>query len=246
MSAPRPLGLAGSLPWFLAPALCFALILHVTIPAADRLGLPLVWNFSLQAPLPFLLMLALGWYGLRREGMSWTWTALASRLRLQAPSLPDIAWGLGLGLAFLASYRALAFTADWLFSLPGPGLPEWLMRYRGPGSFLGQPLAGNAWLLLIPWGLFLLNVIAEELYWRAYLLPRQQLALGSLAWLAHGLLWALFHLGALYVEVLSLLPGCLALAALCAWRRSTWVGILAHAVLNVQGPLAVLNAWQAS
>ncbi|PYY12127.1 MAG: hypothetical protein DMG69_02250 [Acidobacteria bacterium] len=54
----------------------------------------------------------------------------------------------------------------------------------------------GAWWILIPYVLWMLvfNIGGEELWWRGYVLPRQELAFGMITWVVHGLLWSVFHL----------------------------------------------------
>src|SRR5205807_1973574 len=65
----------------------------------------------------------------------------------------------------------------------------------GPKDFMGVPLAG-AWWILVYYALVMLacNIGGEELWWRGYLLPRQEAAFGKAAWIIHGMYWSLFHL----------------------------------------------------
>jgi membrane protease YdiL (CAAX protease family) len=70
--------------------------------------------------------------------------------------------------------------------------------------------------------------------WRGYLLPRQEAASGSVAWLFHGLLWAAFHLffQATAWDMIRMMPTCCALAFVAQYRKCTWPGIFAHTVGN--------------
>jgi membrane protease YdiL (CAAX protease family) len=48
----------------------------------------------------------------------------------------------------------------------------------------------------IPFNILVLgiNILAEELWWRGYILPRQELEHGKFAFLVNGILWSLFHM----------------------------------------------------
>ena len=72
-------------------------------------------------------------------------------------------------------------------------------------------LAGNWPILLFTVVLLIINVLGEELWWRGVILPRQQLIMGSLVWIVHGLLWNFFH-GYKYWDLFSLLPMSLGLS----------------------------------
>ena len=65
----------------------------------------------------------------------------------------------------------------------------------GPREFMGVRLHG-AWWILIYYAviMFVCNIGGDELWWRGYVLPRQELAFGRAAWVIHGLFWSAFHL----------------------------------------------------
>jgi membrane protease YdiL (CAAX protease family) len=86
---------------------------------------------------------------------------------------------------------------------------------------------------------FFFNVVGEELAWRGYVLPRQELAFGRNTWWIHGSLWAFFHVFKWW-DILPLLPMCL-IASYCAQRtRSTWGSIIGHIFSNGMTLVAIL------
>jgi membrane protease YdiL (CAAX protease family) len=98
------------------------------------------------------------------------------------------------------------------------------------------PAAGNWWLLL--WGvacLIILNIFGEELWWRGYILPRQELANGRWAWVVNGVLWAAFHIfyHTTLFSFVSYVPGTCALAYVAQRTRSTWPGVIGHTIANI-------------
>jgi membrane protease YdiL (CAAX protease family) len=102
-------------------------------------------------------------------------------------------------------------------------------------AFMGLPLYGQWWLavyyiLVLVFG----NIAGEELWWRGYLLPRQEAASGSMAWLSNGLLWVAFHLffQATAWDMIRMMPTCCALAFVAQSRKNTWPGVVAHSVAN--------------
>lgn len=56
----------------------------------------------------------------------------------------------------------------------------------------GYPLKGNYIVLIIMAITLLLNILAEEIYFRAWLLPKMH-SLGKWSWIVNGLLFALYH-----------------------------------------------------
>lgn len=91
----------------------------------------------------------------------------------------------------------------------------------------GSPVLLATWVVF-----FAFNILGEELFWRGYILPRQELAFGSRAWMINGALWALFHLSFGWSLLLMLLP----LLFVAPWpvqrRRNVWLGIILHGLYN--------------
>jgi membrane protease YdiL (CAAX protease family) len=67
-------------------------------------------------------------------------------------------------------------------------------NHFGPKDFMGIPLQG-AWWILICYAVLILvcNIGGEELWWRGYVLPRQELAFGGTAWVLHGISWSVWY-----------------------------------------------------
>jgi membrane protease YdiL (CAAX protease family) len=106
----------------------------------------------------------------------------------------------------------------------------------GPRDFMGTPLAG-AWWIVVYYAVVMLivNIGGEELWWRGYVLPRQERAFGRRAWVVHGILWSAFHIfmqPTLWDTARMAVTGT-ALAFVAQRTRSTWPGIIGHAVGNL-------------
>jgi len=96
---------------------------------------------------------------------------------------------------------------------------------------MGIPLQG-AWWILIYYAVLILvcNIGGEELWWRGYVLPRQELAFGRSAWVIHGICWSVFHL---FMQPTLWTPHAWqsqvwALSFVAQRTRSTWPGIVGH------------------
>jgi membrane protease YdiL (CAAX protease family) len=139
-----------------------------------------------------------------------------------------------LALTWLIWQTRPFFSGIILHTLP-ISLREFLAHLTDSRSFMGIPLH-HRWWIAVYYGFVLLfgNIAGEELWWRGYLLPRQEAADGRLAWLYHGLLWAAFHLFLQTTawDLLHMVPTCCALAFVASYRRNTWPGIIAHTVGN--------------
>ena len=106
----------------------------------------------------------------------------------------------------------------------------------GPEDFMGIPLPG-AWWILIYYAVLILvcNIGGEELWWRGYVLPRQELAFGRTTWVVHGISWSLFHLFmqlSLWDTIRMAISG-VALSFVAQRTKSTWPGIVGHSFGNL-------------
>ena len=91
-----------------------------------------------------------------------------------------------------------------------------------------------AWLPL-----FFFNITGEELWWRGYILPRQEQEHHSAAWLVHGIGLTLFHLPLGIDLSIILLPFLFGLPLVVQRRKNLWTGFIIHGMLNGGGFLAV-------
>lgn len=140
--------------------------------------------------------------------------------------------------AFLALTWGIWKAQPILGRIPLHTLPSSLrdfLAHFAPTAFMGIPLHGQWWiafyyLLVLLFG----NIAGEELWWRGYLLPRQEAASGRVAWLYHGLFWAAFHLffQATAWDMIRMMPTCCALAFVVQSRKNTWPGVVAHSIAN--------------
>ena len=114
----------------------------------------------------------------------------------------------------------------------------------GPKDFMGIPLHGAWWILFYyAFVILVFNIGGEELWWRGYVLPRQQLAFGRVTWVIHGSLWSVFHLfmqPTLWDTVRMAVTG-VALAFVAQRTQSTWPGIVGHAFGNLAFFLSLVN-----
>jgi membrane protease YdiL (CAAX protease family) len=142
--------------------------------------------------------------------------------------------------AFLALAWALGQTRPYfdtvqLHTLP-PTFQQFWAHLTAVDNFMGLRLKGQWWIALYyAFVLLFANIAGEELLWRGYLLPRQELASGSIAWLYHGVFWAAFHLpfyGTAW-GLLHMVPTCCGLAFVAQHRKSTWPGMIAHTAGNM-------------
>lgn len=214
----------------------FSLLLWLTIAAIipwlrDSFGVqPLIGWYVSGTAFVLLPILLFGVWMAWRELPTRNLPQLCQWLRLSALGVGDIAWTIG-GLFAISSASvlilALAHRLDPNFH-PSP-------------EFLRQPPGWHAWVFAAWIPLFISNIVGEELCWRGYVLPRQEAAFGSVAWLLNGTMWCLFHWSFGWPVMLLLLPIALLLPWIVQHRRNTWIGIAIHAVFNAAGFIAAIS-----
>jgi membrane protease YdiL (CAAX protease family) len=223
-----PLGLVSSAVLFGAGALLLFLTTRVAVPAlvsATGTETVAMWFLAASAVLfgPLLVTAALLLYRERRTGRRGSWGA---RLWLHPMNGGDWLWALG-GLAVVSVLTggiaaALGAIAD------GSKFHPSFMAFEplGPGRY---------WILGAWLPFFALNIVGEELVWRAFMLPRQEVACGGKAWLVNGVLWLLFHAAFPWQVLVTLVPITLILPYIVQRRRNAWVGVAIHAWFGAAG-----------
>ncbi|HZT01023.1 MAG TPA: CPBP family intramembrane glutamic endopeptidase [Steroidobacteraceae bacterium] len=213
--------------FFAIPSAVMALAIYVSVPRLDHAGAPLAVNVLAH----FVLLLGgLGLLGVVlafREAPG----AIAVRMGFSPLRITDLLIGLLIGGCGLWLYDALQGISSAAVSGLHLDAPDWLTRFHTDTAFLDIRMAGRWWLLDVFALFYIANVVGEELWWRGYILPRQIAAGARTAWLRNGLLWCGFHVFFAW-DVLALVPIAIMIAAAVQWRRSVWIGIVAHATLN--------------
>jgi membrane protease YdiL (CAAX protease family) len=114
----------------------------------------------------------------------------------------------------------------------------------GPHDFMGLSLQG-AWWIPVYYAVVMLvcNIGGEELWWRGYVLPRQELAFGTSAWIVHGIFWSIFHLfmqPTLWDTTRMAITG-VALSFVVQRTKSTWPGVVGHSFGNLPFFLSLIK-----
>jgi membrane protease YdiL (CAAX protease family) len=220
----KPLYFPRSVLFFGIPAALLAAGVWIVWPALMAAGMPRgVSNAVVFITFNSLLIVAaLVAYAL--EGNPFTWRAFIARNRLQLPDRNIWLWALG---GFLVA-GVLALTVNSLtvsaFNLIGVKLPD------QSSGLISIPL-----LALV----LLTNIVGEELWWRGYILPRQELAHGKFAWLVQGLMWACFHAFKPWA-IPAMLIFCQIEPFIAQRTRNNWPPMIIHFLVNGSGLLMTL------
>jgi membrane protease YdiL (CAAX protease family) len=215
------------------PGLLMFLAVRVSIPLLDGLRMfPIEVSWFLSAGLGVLLpmfvaALLLG----RREAERPTLATLLTRFRLRRMNRGDWIWTCGAVVAILAATSGLVEVGKHIpgFDASPPFLDDLPLRRE------------TAWIVAAWLPFFFFNIFGEELWWRGYVLPRQELLTGRATWLVHGALWALFHTGLGWMLIFLSTPIFVALPLVVQLRRNTTIGIVIHTVFGAFGFLGLAS-----
>lgn len=151
-------------------------------------------------------------------------------------------WSVYIGIIFLGMVVTiiLSKTSILFTHIPGLSVPDYFPFFLNPAidpmntesSLLtpGFVLKGAIWMIpFIALTLFL-NILTEELYFRAWLLPKLS-KYGNMSWVINGGLFALYHSFQLWL-LPQILPISLFIAYVVYKSRSIWPAFAFHMLVN--------------
>lgn len=252
--AKRPLSVFRAIWYFLAAGLGLRFCVAQFLPWLVKQGLTPYEAFIVSFTVPMAILFALSFALAQNEGVPMTRRGLTTRFRLKRLTLQDIKW-MVIGLVIMIVGGILLsptriWLLKWLPTLqPGAHFPAianpMLQNADLPealSTWLGNNVVGN-WSIVVLALIFLFfNIFGEELFWRGYILPRQELANGRYAWLVHGLLWNLFHLPIYPWYILFGLPMTLAISFVAQKTGNTWTTIIMHTLANLSLTMMIIGA----
>lgn len=228
----KPMRAMESLLFTLGPAILLFAAVRAAIPALGGWTgwKPLLCWYLCGGLLVFIPLFTASFILIRREARTGGRTDWIRRFRLTKPSGSVLAWS-------LAGTIAVGLLT-WLFMQAGE---RWIPGFSASPAFLRvEPLGpGETWLIAAWLPMFFFNIVGEGLYWRGFMMPRQEAAYGERAWMIHGLCWALFHFSFGFSLVFILLPILFITPWIVSKTRSTWPDIIIHGLVNGSGFLLV-------
>lgn len=212
----KPIRIWHSLVLFLGPGLYGVFAFYVLFPILVQRGMPEEFAYGTQMLTVFILLLILTGIGLRKEGQPLIWKTCRDRLRLQR--MDSRAWKWTLGFTFLWLLAGLLLNILGQYVLDKVG-------FISPDAHIA--LTNIPFLVLV----LGFNVIAEEVWWRGYILPRQELEHGRYAFLVNGILWSFFHLFKWWAIPLMVLRDWL-VPFVVQRTKNTTPGLIMHFISN--------------
>ena len=225
--------------YFGLPALLFRISIYNGTPALIALGMSPFYANVVSFTVPSAILFALAFGFCKRDGYAGSWAEIKARFRLVRMTGRDWLWAVGaLLLTFLSIGPIQLLTALPLIKgIPAIAPPNFFPPWNMPGvafdmtlytSYIGVPLKGNWGVAVLVLVMFFFNIFGEELWWRGYILPRQEKAHGRWAWVVNGVLWLLWHVAFYPWQIFALLPICLAVPFVAQRRQNTWAAIVIH------------------
>lgn len=234
----KPMPLLESLVLFGIPTIIFVIITRILIPYINRnLGIhPALTWFIFGGLFVFVPIFILSLTLFSKDGYKFNFNIFINRFRLNKLSKTDWLWTLCSIIVILLLASLIMFISKLLSDFFG------IKELSTSSSFVHfDSLKGKELLILLVWlPFFFFNIFGEELLWRGYILPRQELNHGRFAWLINSLLWLVFHICFGVDLMIILLPIIFVLPYVVSKRKKTWIGIIIHTIVN--GPTFVLVA----
>lgn len=212
----KPMKFWQSLFFFLIPGLYGVFAFYVLFPLLIRFGMPEEFALGTQMLSVFLLLFIATIIALRRDGWSLNWATVRDRLRIKR--MDSTAWKWTLIFLFLNLLLGYLLNLFALFVFEKLG-------FWPPGG--DEPITNIPFMILV----FTFNIITEELWWRGYILPRQELEHGKFAFLVNGILWSFFHMFKWWAVPMMLLRNWME-PFVVQRTKNTTPAIIIHAISN--------------
>ena len=236
---------------FGVPAFMMVVSFHWFMPWLQKVGLTPFESIVVSHTVPMALLLTATLVIVHRvDGYSLTRQTFSQRLRYPRLTFKAIAQGLGVFVLAMGGYGLFNMLAQQLIAQGWLVLPAGLPALLDPNvtittavldNMVGGQILGNWRAVVLYIVMLVFNVVGEELWWRGYLLPRQEAANGRFAWVWNGLLWTVFHIFKWW-DLIGLLPVCLALAYVSQRTKNNWPALIAHFLFNGLALMMVITA----
>lgn len=212
---------------------------RVVLPWLVDNGYPKTLMWGVVASIMLFIFVILGVFLINSESKKLN---ISFFQRLCLKKIPAKQWLICLGIMILGIILSFIVTSfiEPFKSFTGLHVPDYMPFWLDPSinpletdmEILspGYPLKGN-YILVVCMGItLLLNILAEEIYFRAWLLPKMQ-SLGKWSWVANGVLFALYHTFQLWLFPMLIVVS-LTTALIIYLSKSLWPAIVMHIVAN--------------
>ena len=224
---------------FLLPSGVAFLGFRLILPWTVDNGYPKVLMWGVIASIMLLIFVIIGFILIKKEAKA---NNISIGDRLLIKNLGIKQWFICLGVMIIGIFLSFAFTplVEYFKELPGLSIPDYMPFWLNPSidpmntdmEILSPhyALKGNYLVVLIMSICLLLNILAEEIYFRAWLLPKMQ-KFGKWSWVLNGFLFALYHSFQLWLFPMILILS-LATTLTVYLSKSILPAFLTHIVAN--------------
>lgn len=212
---------------------------HFILPWLFEGGMPAVVAWPLVASVMLLAFTIVPVLIMKREAAELN-ISLKARLCLRPLSRKE--WLIAFGILIIGLVAALSLgglNTIWSEFI-GLKSPEYFPFFLNPAidPMVADPatltpgfeLKGAYWLVGLMLVTLFLNILVEELYFRAWLLPKMQ-NFGKISWLVNGLAFAFYHTFQLWL-LPQILPLSLLMAFIVYKTKSIWPVFIIHLLIN--------------
>jgi membrane protease YdiL (CAAX protease family) len=220
---------------------------RVVLPNLVKNGTPVLVGWPAIASIMLFLFVLLAFFLLRSEAKQ---LGISIRERMCFKKLSGKEWGIAIGLLVLAFVLAMSVQGVVPVFMDALGLsaPEYMPFFLNPeinpaeadpaDLSPGFALQGQySVLILFALALFL-NILTEELYFRAWMLPKLS-KYGSWGWVINGVLFAFYHSFQIWLLPLILVSS-LSFAFIFYKTKSIWPIFATHLLLNTLNLLPIV------
>ena len=174
---------------------------RIVLPWLVNSGYPKVLMWGIVASIMLLVFAIIGFYLIRKEAKKLN-ISLKERLLIKKVSKKQ--WLICLGIMIFGIVLAQIFSPfiPAFIELTGLSIPDYMPFWLDPSinpietdlEILSPnySVKNNYVLVIVMAVTLILNILVEEIYFRAWLLPKMQ-SLGKWNWVINGLLFALYH-----------------------------------------------------
>ncbi len=186
---------------FLLPSLFACIGFRYVLPTWIAQGFPKILAWPIIAATMLLVFVIIGFFLVKKEAKQ---LGVSLKERLLFKKISAKQWGISIGILFvgLLFSAGLSGTVVLFQQLPGLAIPGYMPFWLNPAIdpmqtslgvlSPGYAIQGNYLLLFVMAIALLLNILAEEIYFRGWLLPKMQ-GLGKWGWLLNALFFTLYH-----------------------------------------------------
>lgn len=218
------------------------------LPWTVNNGLPKVIMWGVIASIMLLVLVGLGFFLIKKEAKTNN-ISIGERLLLKNPGTKQWLICIGIMIIGIILSSAASPLVEFFKKIPGLSIPDYMPFWLNPSinpietdiEILSPnyPLKENYIVVIVMAITLLINILAEEVYFRAWLLPKMQL-FGKWSWVLNGLLFAIYHTFQLWLFPMLIIAS-LATTLTVYISKSILPAFLTHFLANfLMGILGIL------